>query len=224
MMRELSEQLFASGAIYVLLGCAAPLLLLVGWMLKRHVNKPEFIAKDIAPKSNSQGHDLFESKLYEIKRRRGSRTKMDFATTANGTYKDPRTQEAYSRFNAAPSHERSSDNFLLFLMVVYATNSSIVGYAAGGSLWGGILGAGMHHKEKSESDSYPTGYDFGHKETPSSFFSSSPSDSADSCRRSDYSYSSRSSDSTSSSSSSYSSSDSGSSSSDSGSSSSSSSD
>lgn len=196
-MRELSEQLFASGAFYALLGGAVPLLLLVGWKLKRHVNKPESIVNDVVLKNNSHEHDLFESKLYDIKRRRDSRTKMDFSTTSSGAYKDPRTQRAYSQFNAAPAHARSSDDFLLSLMVGYATSSSIVGYAAGGSLMGGVLGEGMHHEERSKSDRYPTGYDFSHKEKPSSFFSSSPSDSGDSCRGSDYPYRSSSNDSSS---------------------------
>lgn len=190
------------------------------WLVRSQFKEKKALIPE-SKKVNSKGHDLFESKLDEIKRRRDSRTKMDFTTTANGTYKDPRTQQAFAQFNAAPAHERSSDNFLLSLMVGCATGSSLLGYAAGGGLLGGLIGAGMHHDSKSKSDSDSAEYDYGHKEKVSPFFGSTPSNSDDSCRASDYSYSSSSSDS--SSGSSYSSSDSGSSSSDSGSSSSSSS-
>jgi hypothetical protein len=174
-------------------------------------------------KAVTQAHDEFESSIDEIERKRDSRVKMNFATTPSGVYQDPRTRRAFANFNTSPSHERSSDDFLLSLMVGYATDSPIMGYAAGGSLLGGMVGAGMHHNDDSSSHHVSTSHDYSPRvETPETLLGSSSSSYSDSCRASDYPSSS--SDSGSSSSSSYSSSDSGSSSSDSGSSDSSSSD
>jgi hypothetical protein len=172
-------------------------------------------------KAVTAAHNEFESSIDKIARKRDSRVTMDFLTTANGVYQDPRTRRAFAHFNTSPAHERSSDDFLLSLMVGYATDSPIMGYAAGGSLLGGMVGAGIHDNHNSSSHHVSTSHDYSPRvETPETMLGSSSISYSNSCRASDYPSSS----SDSGSSSSYSSSDSGSSSSDSGSSDSSSSD
>lgn len=156
-------------------------------------------------KAVTGAHDEFESSIKKISRERDSRVTMNFSTTANGVYQDSRTRRAFAHFNTSPTRERSSDDFLLSLMVGYATDSPILGYAAGGSLLGGMVGAGMHHNDDSSSHHVAASHDYSPRvETPETLLGSSSSIFSDSCRASDYK-----------SSSSYSSSDSGSSSSDS---------
>jgi hypothetical protein len=118
-------------------------------------------------KAVTQAHDEFESSIDEIKRKRDSRVNMNFATTPSGVYQDLRTRRAFAHFNTSPAHERSSDDFLLSLMVGYATDSPIMGYAAGGSLLGGMVGAGMHDNDNSSFHHVSTSHDYSPRvETP----------------------------------------------------------
>ena len=138
-------------------------------------------------KAVTDAHNEFESSIDKIAHKRDSRVTMNFSTTANGVYQDSRTRRAFAHFNTSPAHERSSDDFLLSLMVGYATDSPMMGYAAGGSLLGGIVGAGMHHNDDSSSHHVAASHDYSPRvETPETLLGSSSSSFSDSCRASDY--------------------------------------
>jgi hypothetical protein len=139
--------------------------------------------------------DRFESDFESLRASKDSRVKIDFRKTKRGDYIDPHTRNAFNSFNAAPEHKRSSDDFMLSLMVGYATESTMLGYMAGGSFTGGMLGSSMsskkHHTERGDSthssswssnDVATSRVDDGDSYTPSA-----RSSSVESCLASDYS-------------------------------------
>lgn len=80
----------------------------------------------------------------------GSHANMDFSRDLSGKFKSNKTSLAFSYFSKAPVQDQANDNFILSMMVAYATDSSLLGYVAGGSLIGGLVGAGMSHGHQRE--------------------------------------------------------------------------
>jgi uncharacterized membrane protein YgcG len=152
--------------------------------------------------------------------------KRDYATHM---YKDGKTEAAWRSFSQAksvPEEKKSSDDFFISALVAYATNSTLLGYAAGGHFMGAVLGDSLASPQSAASP-LPSASDWRYPSSDSNSPSdndkfsgsswSAPRESSGASSWSDVdsssSYSSSSSSSDSSSSSSYSSGDSGSSSS-----------